>query len=331
MLYFAEGQTFDPYFNLATEKWLCDHLDGRRILYLWQNEHTVVIGKNQNPLKECRLAALKQDGGLLARRCSGGGAVYHDLGNLNFTMLVPNDQFDLHRQCSVLLQAVRRFGVDAQFSGRNDLTAQGRKFSGNAFYHGPHGSFHHGTLLVDTDSEKVARYLKVSAAKLKGNGVDSVRQRVINLKECAPMMTVSRLKTALREAMEQVYGELGTMWEWTPAQIAEIKALAQVYRSDAWLFPEKFQADLCLEKRFAWGEIQAQLQLQSQRICACRLYTDAMDAAAITELEALLHDCPLTSQALQERALSASPHHPLIPECIAWISQEIEGQEAKWD
>ena len=145
------------------------------------------------------------------------------------------------------------------------------------------------------------------------------------------MMTVSRLKTALREAMEQVYGELGTMWEWTPAQIAEIKALAQVYRSDAWLFPEKFQADLCLEKRFAWGEIQAQLQLQSQRICACRLYTDAMDAAAITELEALLHDCPLTSQALQERALSAIPHHPLIPECIAWISQEIEGQEAKWD
>ena len=74
-----------------------------------------------------------------------------------------------------------------------------------------------------------------------------------------------------------------------------------------------------------------QLQLQSQRICACRLYTDAMDAAAITELEALLHDCPLTSQALQKRALSASPHHPLIPECIAWISQEIEGQEAKWD
>ena len=111
------------------------------------------------------------------------------------------------------------------------------------------------------------------------------------------MMTISQLKTALREAMEQVYGEMGTMWEWTPAQIAEIKALAQFYRSDAWLFPEKFQADLCLEKRFGWGEIQAQLQLQSQRICACRLYTDAMDAAAITELEALLHDCPLTSQA----------------------------------
>ncbi len=298
MLYFTEGQTFDPYFNLAMEKWLCDHLDGRRILYLWQNEHTVVIGKNQNPLKECRLAALKQDGGLLARRCSGGGAVYHDLGNLNFTMLVPNDQFDLHRQCSVLLQAVRQFG---------------------------------GTLLVDTDSEKVARYLKVSAAKLKGNGVDSVRQRVIKLKECAPKMTISQLKTALQEAMEQVYGEMGTMWEWTPAQIAEIKALAQFYRSDAWLFPEKFQADLCLEKRFTWGGIQAQLQLQSQRICACRLYTDAMDTAAITELEALLHNCPLTTQALRERALSASPHHPLIPECVAWISQEIEGQEAKWD
>ena len=218
MLYFTEGQTFDPYFNLAMEKWLCDHLDGRRILYLWQNEHTVVIGKNQNPLKECRLAALKQDGGLLARRCSGGGAVYHDLGNLNFTMLVPNDQFDLHRQCSVLLQAVRQFGVDAQFSGRNDLTAQGRKFSGNAFYHGPHGSFHHGTLLVDTDSEKVARYLKVSAAKLKGNGVDSVRQREMCIRDreygTKLMLKSIVIMLALPYAVSLLLFQLGRLLFW---------------------------------------------------------------------------------------------------------------------
>ncbi len=145
------------------------------------------------------------------------------------------------------------------------------------------------------------------------------------------MMTVSRLKTALREAMEQVYGELGTMWEWTPAQIAEIKALAQVYRSDAWLFPEKFRLI------YAWRNVSPGVRsrrscsLQSQRICAAGCIPTRWMRRRSRELEALLHDCPLTSQALQERALSASPHHPLIPECIAWISQEIEGQEAKWD
>lgn len=330
MLYFAEGQTFDPYFNLAMEKWLCDHLEGQLILYLWQNEHTVVIGKNQNPLKECRLAALRQDGGLLARRCSGGGAVYHDLGNLNFTILMPSDQFDLHKQCSVLLQAVRQFGINAQFSGRNDLTVEGRKFSGNAFYHGPYGSFHHGTLLVDTDGEKVGRYLRVSQAKLKGNGVDSVRRRIINLKECAPDITIDKLKTALREVMQQVYGQPGTPWSWTAQQLTEIRQLANEYQSEAWLLPDKFQADLCLEKRFGWGEIQVQLQLQPQRITACRLYSDAMDEVAISTLQQLLQDCPLIPEALHSRALKAAAEHPLISECIAWISQEIEGQESTW-
>ena len=172
MLYFAEGQTFDPYFNLAMEKWLCDHLDGRRILYLWQNEHTVVIGKNQNPLKECRLAALKQDGGLLARRCSGGGAVYHDLGNLNFTFLVREADYSVPRQLEVILHALNALGIPAERSGRNDILADGRKCSGNAFYRSEGRCYHHGTLLVDVDRAAMSRYLTVDPAKLAAKGWD---------------------------------------------------------------------------------------------------------------------------------------------------------------
>ncbi|MBR2779572.1 MAG: lipoate--protein ligase [Firmicutes bacterium] len=235
-----ESPGTDPHYNLALERYLLEQVPGEEcILYLWQNQNTVVIGRNQNAWRECRTALLRRDGGTLARRLSGGGAVFHDLGNLNFTFLMPTAEYNERRQEEVILAACRSLGIDAEMTGRNDLTVQGRKFSGNAYYHNRGKSYHHGTLLVDADRDKMGRYLQPSRAKLRGKGVDSVRSRVINLKELLPSLTVDILKEAVAASFASVYGrpvrrlvpedldqdavsalyELQKQWEWITAGI----------------------------------------------------------------------------------------------------------------
>ena len=202
----CRSRSFDPYENLALEEALLSRVgEGELILYLWQNEGTVVIGRNQNPWKECRTALLAEEGGHLARRLSGGGAVFHDLGNLNFTFLMNEADYDLPRQLTVLERACRSLGIPAQRSGRNDLLAEGRKFSGNAFYKHKGKAYHHGTLMVDVDLERVQRYLSPSKAKLAAKGVDSVRSRVVNLREFVPDLTIPQLADALIAALAEVY------------------------------------------------------------------------------------------------------------------------------
>ena len=202
----CRSRSFDPYENLALEEALLSRVgEGELILYLWQNEGTVVIGRNQNPWKECRTALLAEEGGHLARRLSGGGAVFHDRGNLNFTFLMNEADYDLPRQLTVLEQACRSLGIPAQRSGRNDLLAEGRKFSGNAFYKHAGKAYHHGTLMLDVDLERVSRYLSPSKAKLAAKGVDSVRSRVVNLREFVPELTIDRLADALVDALMDVY------------------------------------------------------------------------------------------------------------------------------
>ena len=181
-IYLDEAGNTLPYGNLAREACLLEAVGvGECILYLWQNQRTVVIGRNQNAWKECRIEQLEADGGHLVRRLSGGGAVYHDLGNLNFTFLVREEDYDVSRQLEVLVGAVNRLGIHAEKTGRNDVTVDGRKISGNAFYRADGHCYHHGTILIDVDKASLSAYLNVSAAKLRSKGVDSVKARVANL------------------------------------------------------------------------------------------------------------------------------------------------------
>ena len=162
----------DPWKNLAREEFLMgDCADDEAIFYLWRNARTVVIGRNQNAWSECQLDLLESEDGRLARRSSGGGAVFHDLGNLNFSFIVPRRLFSMERQLGVVLGALRSLGIDAEFSGRNDLAIGGRKFSGNAWQLTRDRGLHHGTLLLSADMSMMSRYLNVDPEKLKAEGV----------------------------------------------------------------------------------------------------------------------------------------------------------------
>ena len=161
-----------PYDNLALEEFLTLHArEGECILFLWQNLNTVVIGRNQNAWEECRVRTFRESGGYLARRLSGGGAVYHDLGNLNFSFAVRKPDYDTARQSEVILRAVRMLGIPAERTGRNDFEAEGRKFSGNAFYEQKGCCCHHGTLMMQVNLDRLEQVLTVPSAKLRSRGV----------------------------------------------------------------------------------------------------------------------------------------------------------------
>lgn len=295
-----EGASHDPYYNLAVEQHLLENVkEGQCILYLWQNQNTVVIGRNQNPWKECRTTLLQEEGGKLARRLSGGGAVFHDLGNLNFTFLMSRDDYDLDRQLSVIQAAVRSFGIPAEKSGRNDILVNGRKFSGNAFYRNGRQAYHHGTLLVDVNMEKLSRYLNPSKAKLQAKGVDSVRSRVVNLKELYPALTIGALKKALAEAFCAVYGLPLEFLREEELDTAAIEALADRNRSWEWNFGRKLPFTFACEDRFLWGDVQINLQVESGIIRQATIYSDAMDCDLIPHWQASLTGCRMEIAALQ--------------------------------
>jgi len=300
-----EGVSLDPYYNLAVEEQLLDTVEeGCCILYLWQNGHTVVIGKNQNAFAECRTGLLEAEGGLLARRLSGGGAVYHDLGNLNFTFLMASADYDLEKQLQVILTACRALGVPAERSGRNDVLADGRKFSGNAFYRGSRNSYHHGTLMVDADLEKLGRYLSPSRAKLQAKGVRSVRSRVVNLREFVPELTVDALKRTLTEAFSAVYGLPVAPMKMSEPDAAAVERLRQRNSSWDWNFGSVPVCTARLENRFPWGGVELLLEVSQGLVQTCRVYSDAMDHALPVVLEQALTGCRFTTGALCE-ALSA--------------------------
>jgi lipoate-protein ligase A len=285
-------RTTDPFLNLALEEYLLDHLQPQEcILYLWQNQNTVVIGRHQNPWRECKVEELEREGGRLARRISGGGAVFHDLGNLNFTFLLPRADYDLTRQLQVIVGAARQLGIRAEQSGRNDITVDGRKFSGNAFYLRRDRAFHHGTILVSVDMSKLGRYLQVSAEKMRSKGVQSVAARVANLAEFRPGLTTKETSEALKVAFQQTFYPASACEEAeTYHDRPEVIALRSKYASWKWRFGQTPPFDVEWQTRFLWGGLDLCLCLDGGRIASATVYSDAMDEQFIADLGCALVD-----------------------------------------
>ena len=302
----------DPYKNLALERYLLETVaQDQVILYLWQNKHTVVIGRNQSALSECRIQKLKSDGGLLARRLSGGGSVYHDLGNLNFTFLAPTDLFDESLQTSVILYALKLLGIQAEKTGRNDLLVEGKKFSGHAYYHTRNHSYHHGTLLIHADLENMATYLNPSPLKLKAKGVASVKSRVGNLADILPGLSVEAVACALQEAFFAVYAgksdlDLNHDHEEISLESLGDKARKQIesyqeeFASRKWILKGENPCQYSLEDRFEWGCVRVDWDEENNHFKRIALYSDGLDADFLEAIPHTLERCKISLSAITE-------------------------------
>ncbi len=292
---------FNPYYNLSLEEYLLENVDDETcILYLWQNQNTVVIGRNQNGWKECNLKELEKNGGHLARRLSGGGAVFHDLGNLNFTFLINQKDYDVDRQLEVILQAVNNLGIKAEKSGRNDITVEGKKISGNAFYAKGSRAYHHGTILIDVNMDCLSGYLNVSQDKLQSKGVESVRSRVTNLKEYCAEVSVELVKEKLIEAFGTVYGCKPEKLSNNVIDKNKIDEIYHKYSSWDWIYGRKIEFEFQIAKRFPWGHIDIQLKVDNGKVVESAVYSDAMDSEFISQLPEMFNNCRFSSEALTE-------------------------------
>lgn len=296
-----------PYQNLALEEYLLRRVaPGECILYLWQNRNTVVIGRNQNAWAECRTQELEESGGYLVRRLSGGGAVYHDLGNLNFTFLAREEDYDVGRQMSVILHAVRALGMQAELSGRNDITIQGQKFSGNAFYRSRGHCYHHGTLLVNVDMSMLSRYLQVSESKLARKGVQSVRSRVVNLTQYCPDLTISRLREQLVDSFGAVYGLTPETISEQELDWAAIEEGARRFASWEWRYGARVPFGEQAKEHFDWGEVELHYTVDSGVMKQVRLYSDGLDADFLAALPGILEGCRYEPGAIRRRLEGAA-------------------------
>ncbi|MBQ4033488.1 MAG: lipoate--protein ligase, partial [Paludibacteraceae bacterium] len=191
-----------PFLNLAVEGFLLENLAPySHALYLWQNDNTVVVGRNQNTYAEVN----PDFKGYVTRRLSGGGAVYHDVGNLNFTFVSERRAYSVENNNKIILSALQKLGFNAELSGRNDVTVEGKKISGQAFCLRKDACYHHGTILINSDVERMRSALSPSKLKLQSKGVASVVSRVGNLTDWHPDVTVESVKAALAEAFREFY------------------------------------------------------------------------------------------------------------------------------
>jgi len=237
MLY-IESLNKNPYYNLALEQFVFEKLgSGDNCFMLWQNSNSIIIGRHQNTLEEIDSDFVRENGITVARRLSGGGAVYHDLGNLNFTFITASDKqkgIDFSAFCEPIRKALCSLGVPVEFSGRNDMTVEEKKFSGNAQYVKDGKVMHHGTILYDSDLQVLSRALKPPSDKIESRGIKSVKSRVTNIR---PYMKTDMPIAGFWTALKNYFFDEFDMREFAlaPEHVSEVEELRQnIYSQWSW-------------------------------------------------------------------------------------------------
>ena len=283
---FILSDSFDPYYNLAAEEYLMKELD-EEIFMLWRNDNTIVIGRNQNTLAEINYDYVKAEDIRVVRRMTGGGAVYHDMGNINFTFIVnsESDFSNYDKFTQPVIGFLRSLGVEASLKGRNDLVIGDKKFSGNAQYMHKGRMLHHGTLLYNASQNKLANALAVSEEKIKSKGIKSVRSRVTNI--------ASHLENEMTpEAFMKAFGDYIVATEndcrfgSLDAFETEIQKLRnEKYATWEWNFGYSPKYEFSRKKRFPFGEVEVKIQTENEGIIKdMKIYGDFFSKEPVFEL-----------------------------------------------
>ncbi|WP_346209439.1 lipoate--protein ligase A [Aeromonas salmonicida] len=319
------SDSHDPLFNLAVEECIFRQMDpNQRVLFLWRNANTVVIGRAQNPWKECNTRRMEEDGVTLARRSSGGGAVFHDLGNSCFTFMAGKPGYDKSISTAIVLDALKLLGVSAFASGRNDLlvaTQDGdRKVSGSAYRETHDRGFHHGTLLLDADLSRLANYLNPDPKKLAAKGISSVRSRVANLCELLPGIEHQQVSHALIEAFFAHYGARVSPEHISPTQLPDLPGFADTFarqRSWEWNFGHAPAFTHQLDERFDWGGVELHFDVEKGVIGRAQIFSDSLDPAPL--------------DALAQRLVGVTYHSDAIAALLGQLKTDFPARQAELD
>jgi lipoate-protein ligase A len=300
---FIHNTSTDPAFNLAAEEWLLRHT-AKDVFMLWRNAPAVIVGRNQNTASEIDEDFVRERGITVIRRLTGGGAVFHDLGNVNFTFIKVGQQsrqLDFQRFTAPILEALRALGVDCQFEGRNDLVIDGQKFSGNAQLIEKDRVLHHGTLLFSAQMADLSGALKVNRAKYVDKAVKSVAKRVTNISSHLP--SPMDVQDFIAHVMHHVStGAPQGLHALRPDEEDGIRALvASKYGTWDWNFGSSPAYGFTRSTRTAGGVVEVHLDVQHGHIRTARIFGDFFGVRPVAELEALLSGCRHERQALEER------------------------------
>ncbi|WP_404450394.1 lipoate--protein ligase [Sutcliffiella horikoshii] len=308
MLFIDNKGITDPRINLAIEEYALKNLDIEdTYLLFYINEPSIIIGKNQNSVEEINTKYVEDNGIHVVRRLSGGGAVYHDHGNLNFSFITKDDGESFHnfkKFTAPVVEALKSLGVEAEMSGRNDILAEGRKISGNAQFSTRGRMFSHGTLLFNSEIEHVVSALNVKKDKIESKGIKSIRSRVANIKEfLTEDITIEQFRQLLLEAIFK--SKDVPKYELTEEDWKNIHELSKErYQNWDWNYGKSPKFNLQHSHRFPVGQIDVRLDVTKGKIENCKIYGDFFGVGDVTEVENLLagvkYEKAEIAQALEE-------------------------------
>lgn len=273
----------DPYFNIAAEYQLLMEAKEGIDLFLWQNQPCIVIGRNQNLYSECNMEYLEKKQILPARRFSGGGAVFQDMGNLNFTFVTKEEKANPEQLIEIVKNAVSSLGIECSFSGRNDLLYEGKKISGHANYSEDGNYMYHGTMMVNIDLDMLTNVLQPSFIKLNSKGIDSVRSRVLNLSQINKEITAEKLSQAFINIFSDTYGSSNSIQYLNKENMKP--PLWDKIRQRDWIFGEAPQFQIQVERKLSSGNITLCADVQDGLITRIKIHTDSLLVVGFSEIE----------------------------------------------